>query len=368
MPPVLLSTGDYYGSAAPSPALPLHVLAREGQIKGAALAPASPGYQNATRPTFTAGTFTTLLSTNTDLGRVRVMLEAFIGADQACAAAFQQGQSQFSAALQQTTSGFVLFGSSGGTHRWNFQGGLLVPEFCSFNLGITSPTASGPFTAGGATWIDLTADLNFNARYAVLFVGDSITYAQSAGTNGTTNMCGNNGFPMIVRNHLLSRGISVRHINKGVSGLTSQQALVRLNDNSFYHCVADCDKVALIVDQMGINDALNSNGPTSQSNFNAYLAALQSLRDGYYPNADILYVGPTSTDDTNRSTIGNYRTWKQQYVSNNGGAANGLFYVDASTAYGTDAGSISTYFAETATPHIHPNIAGHAAIANVLGR
>src|SRR5690349_1293311 len=121
MPPVLLSTGEYYGSGAPSPALPLQVLAREGQIKGAALAPASPGYQNATRPTFTAGTFTTLLSTNTDLGRMRLMLEAFIGADQACAAAFQQGQSQFGAALQQTTSGFVLFGANGGTHRWNFQ-------------------------------------------------------------------------------------------------------------------------------------------------------------------------------------------------------------------------------------------------------
>lgn len=367
MPPVILSTGEYYGSAAPSPGVPLHVLAREGQIRGAALAPASPGYQNATRPTFTAGTFTVLLNSNTDYGRIRFMLEAFIGADQACAAAFQQGQSQYSAAIQQATSAFVLFGANGGTHRWNFQGGLLVPEFSSFNIGITSPTASGPFTAAGATWIDLTADLNFNARYVVLFIGDSITYAQSAGSNGTANFNGNSGFPMSIRSHLLSRGVSVRHVNKGVSGMTSGNALVRLNDNSFYHCVADCEKVALIVEMMGMNDAWNSNGPTSQANFNSYLASVRQLRDGYYPNADVLYVGPTSTDDTSRGTIANYRTWKQQYAATNGGTDDGLFYVDASAAYGTSAGDISTYFAETSTPHIHPNIAGHAAITNVLG-
>ena len=367
MSAITLSTGDYYGSPALSPGVPLHVLAREGQIKGASLPPPSPGYQNATRPTFTAGAFTVLMATNTDYGRVRIMLEAFLGADQACAAAFQQGQSQFAGAIGQTTSGFVLFGAGGGNHRWNFQGGLLVPEFSSFNLGITSPTASGPFTAGGATWIDLTADLNFNARYTVLFIGDSITYAQSAGTNGNANFNGNCGFPMALRNHLLSRGVSVRHINKGVSGMTSQQALVRLNDNTFYHCAAECEKVSLLVEAMGMNDALNSNGPTSQPTFNAYLAAVQQIRDGYYPNADVLFVGPTSTDDAGRSTVGNYRTWKQQYAANNGGAANGLFYVDGSTAYGTSAGDISTYFAETATPRIHPNIAGHAAIANVLG-
>src|SRR5581483_7958761 len=103
MPPVILSTGEYYGSPSVVPGLSLHALALEGQIKGASLLPASPGYQNATRPTFTAGSFTVLMSTNTDLGRVRIMLEAFIGADQACAAAFQQGQSQFAAAIQQTT-------------------------------------------------------------------------------------------------------------------------------------------------------------------------------------------------------------------------------------------------------------------------
>lgn len=361
---ITLSTGETYGSPALPPSLPLHALAREGQINGASLLPASPGYQNNVRPTFTAGAFTVLMGTNTDLGRVRIMLEAFIGADQACAVAFQQGQSQFSAAIQQTTSAFALLGANGGTHRWNFQGGLLVPELSSFNVGIISPTASGPFTAGGATWIDLTADLNFGARYVVLFIGDSITYAQSAGTNGTANMCGNHGFPMILRNHLLSRGVSVRQINKGVSGMNSQQALVRLRDNSYYHCVADCEKVALVVDCMGMNDALVT---TSQSNFNAYLAAVQALRDGYYPNADVLFVGPTNTDDPARTTIGNYRTWKQQYASANGAAANGLFYVDASAAYGTDSTSISTYFAETSAPHVHPNIAGHAAIANVLG-
>lgn len=364
MSAITLSTGEYYGSPALLPGLPLHALAREGQINGASLLPPNPGYQNNTRPTFTPGAFTVLMSTVTDLGRMRIMLEAFIGADQACAAAFQQGQSQFSAAILQTTSAFVLFGANGGTHRWNFQGGILVPELSSFSLGITSPTASGPFTAGGLTWIDLTADLNFNARYTILFIGDSITYAQSAGPNGTANMNGNNGFPMIIRNHLLSRGVSVRHINKGVSGMNSQQALVRLNDNSFYHCAAECEKVALIVDCMGMNDAVI---PTTQANFNAYLASVRALRDGYYPNADVLCVGPTSTDDPSRSTIGNYRTWKQQFASSGGGSTAGLFYADGSTAYGTDSTSISTYFAETATPHIHPNIAGHAAIANVLG-
>ena len=354
-------------------------LAREGQINGASLLPPSPGYQNATRPSVTAGTFTVLLSTNTAIGRARFMLEAFIGADQACAVAFQQGQSQFPAAVQQTTSAFVLFGANGGTHRWNFQGSLLVPEFSSFTLGYTNPTTSGAFTAGGMTWVDVTADFNFAAPYVILFIGDSITYSVNAGTNGTTNMNGNNGFPFIIRNHLLNKGVPVRIVNKGVSGMTSLMGLVRLNDNSFYHCVEETDRVALIIDAMGMNDAQTP--ATSQADINAYQNGLLSLLD-YYPNAELIAMSHTGTNDVAGGRVANsgtIRGYKQSWVNSlSAPYASRVHFADGTLAYGGTGGAgqstaadgsinAGTYLAEVSN-QIHPNIAGHAAIvANVLG-
>lgn len=346
----------------------LQRLAREGQLSSMSVVPQyqpTPG----SRPVVTAGAATQLVGSNTALGRLRFMLEANLGVDQAASVWFQGGQSSFSGAIAQTAQGEATFGANGGEKRWNFQGGLIIPEFSSFSLGYVNPTTSGAYASGGATWIDVTADLNFNAPFVIIFIGDSITYAQNSGSTDTANMNGNNGFPMIIRNHLLAKGINVRHINKGVSGMTGPQAQIRLNDNSFYHCVEETDRVCLIIEAMGMNDA--ASGITTQNQFTGYLDSVYALLS-YYPNANLIAMSPTGTNDGGRIPfITSVRQWKQAWVAAKADAR--VTFADGTKAYGGSGGASSTPDGSIASPNladgvIHPGITGNAAIVtNPLG-
>jgi lysophospholipase L1-like esterase len=186
--------------------------------------------------------------------------------------------------------------------------------------------------------------------------GDSIVHTIT-GTNGTAGYNRDSlwAFQLVNRLCELTDG-EVRLINKGFGGSTSVQGAIRI-DEGYY----DVDYDLLIV-SYGMNDA------SSLTTEAAYKQALRDFvihRNRFRPNASVLILGPSSTNDAARSTIGDYRTWAAA-VAAEYGAAHKVYYLDQSPAYGTSAGDLSTYYGESSGNRVHPNLAGHVALYNLI--
>jgi lysophospholipase L1-like esterase len=337
-------------------------LRRESRILTSTSTTPQTGYSTQTRPTVTAGAVLTLDTFTPPIGRAYLITAAEIGADQAASVFVQFSTPAAPTDLGEAASRFGMLGSGGGTVRFDWAGGLLVCEGQSLNLGYMPPTTSAPFVAAGVAGLDLTADFHYDAKRTILWVGDSITQGAgySAGQNGTLGITKDMLHPFAVTNAMRDRGVSVRLVNKGISGMTSTQVANRAAWG-WYDLNYD-----LMVVHIGMNDAATGTA-TPEATYKANLQSLITRRNRYRPRADVLLCGPSSASDPARPNLANYRQWAADVAAAAGnGTANGVYYVDLSAAYGTTAGDIATYYFDT-NPSIHPNIAGHAALASVLG-
>ncbi len=344
-------------------------MAREGEWPQLTLAmPAGYAQSPQVRPVVTPGAFTTLATYRVPFGKVWLLLEANVYGDQGCAVAYQSGQSAYSGSTNQTVSSpFSGIPAGGGSKTWRFNGGLLLQENTFFSLGYTNPTAAGAFCCGGVVAIETQADLNHNAANVILLVCDSIGLAQ-------TVTAGRNGWPFLMRDHLWGKGLDVRHVNKSITGLTVPMAQILANSETYYHCVMEPERVGLIIENLGMNDAVT--GGTSTANYTAGLTNLYTSLLGYYRNAELLSVSHFGTNDVAGGRVANsaaLRQAKQAWVAGLGDSR--VSFADGTLAYGGSGGAGSTIALDGGINAsllndgiIHPGDLGHPLIINnVIG-
>ena len=360
--------------------------------EGIPVASSFTGQNNNPKTTYALGA-TSLFSDQPPIGRSWLMQTASGGGDAGGIGLAAQywnengnapnwGVAGFAGTLATQQAGFIPAG--GGSVKIPLpEGGVLLMENEQMAIIAINPVANGGgiqacLNAGFAS-IELTNDHDYDADYTMAFIGDSITRWTIAGTNGTAGALGKDGFPWQITTALRNRGKRVRHINYGYSGFTSAQALDWMY-GGHYDVPTHLTGIFL-----GTNDAAsNAVAPTP---FQASLTAQIQRRWQLNPTGSVVVWGAPNTDDTTRTpylpalriaanaavqAAGNTGGFSGSALVNPyGGYDNGLggdvVYVDASLAFTASGSDLSNYFAETSTPHIHPNVAGHGKLAASIG-
>jgi lysophospholipase L1-like esterase len=257
-----------------------------------------------------------------------------------------------------------VFGTNGGNivipiRKFLYEGGQAILS------GAASITGSRGYIMAGMQMFTITNDTNFNAKKRILVLGDSIISASIGNDANGIAYTINDLYPGIIRDTLLNAGKSVRLINKGLTGTTTDY--LNKGIKSSYIDGIDYD---LMIVGYGMNDS--SGAAVSVANYTNYLKQAILHRNKFRPTASIIFVAPNQTDVSSRSTIGDYRT-AMYNVANDatlGTTARKVYYYDSSTAFALNAtASADTNFISgdrVAGSRTHPSAAGHQLIATGL--
>lgn len=196
----------------------------------------------------------------------------------------------------------------------------------------------------------VTDDFHFGAKHTVLFAGDSI----GAGTGATRTA---EMWAMLARDHLRVLGNDVRIVLKAIGGTTTaDHETLRATG---YHDIAQC---SLGVYSLGMNDGIQSDSAaTSLANAQAYWTWFRDR----YPNATLIVCGPSPAENNGtESNLVTLRAALSGWVTT--AAHPRLKYITLASAFDRTAGTAFYYSGDTAGSRVHPNVAGHAAIATAF--
>lgn len=125
-------------------------LAQEGRWVGST-GGVPTGFSTATHPTVTAGVAVFVNSLTVPIGRAYVVVSLNAGIDGLGEVLYSFAPSSRTNAYQSNSySGYSLFGTTGGTAQWNFQGGFTIPELGVLRLGSVATTTTGNFCGGSS--------------------------------------------------------------------------------------------------------------------------------------------------------------------------------------------------------------------------
>lgn len=206
----------------------------------------------------------------------------------------------------------------------------------------------------------MTADLNFNAKKTILWIGDSITRGTSIGGTGYNAGSANlqtcatpeDHFAFQVRNHFQRKGTDCRLIIKAMGSYGSKdwEACRKLG-------WLDVGHADVIFYQLGVNDTSQS---TTDQQFTDNINAVIDHRNRKWPKAKIVLVGDTPlNNNTNETRLAQLRTIKSNIATAN--SANEVYYVNLASVF--DRTVLTNYNASDGT---HPNIASNLLIGNAF--
>jgi len=180
------------------------------------------------------------------------------------------------------------------------------------------------------------ANAAVRSRPDIVFIGDSLTEGWTAG---------NPGF------------FSDRRLNRGISGQTSQQMLLR-----FYADVVALRPAAVHI-LAGSNDIAGNTGPTSEEAFRNNIRAMVDIARahdirviiGALPPSDRFWWAPTLRP---AAQIRRLNGWLLDFA-----ATNRLAFVDYHLALSTPDGAMKTGLADDG---VHPNAAGYTIMSDAV--
>lgn len=197
-----------------------------------------------------------------------------------------------------------------------------------------------------------TNDLNFTAQKTVLMIGDSICKG-SLGVRNSFN--GSDIYPWKVRDYFKSKGQDTRLVNKGAGGRTSTDGRAWMLQQFYDILNAD-----LILWNFGMNDVTGGFGAGKQQTYSDNIDAAIAWKQGKYPNAILLMLGPTpAQENTREAALEIARTIVEQRVAN--AADEKVMYLNLGDAFDR---SVNANFSSTdsAGDRLHPSILGHQQI------
>lgn len=201
----------------------------------------------------------------------------------------------------------------------------------------------------GAGGYRITDDFNFGAKKRVLFISDSTL--NGTGPTKTSKM-----WAFLVKAHLVALGYDVRVVLKSVSGSTTADHEGFRAEG--YHDIA---APALVVYGLGINDA---GGGVTDGAYTANVDSMWSWVEKRWSGAKMIVTGVTPLENnTSETRAAGLRTAAQTYVS--GKASPRLKHINLGGAFDR---TNASFYAASDTPgsRVHPNDAGHAAIATTF--
>lgn len=215
------------------------------------------------------------------------------------------------------------------------------------NLTAGSVSYKGAVAAQGCV---LTDDLNLDAKYSALWIGDSVY-------NGTGPTATNKMLPFLIRDWYTSTyALDTRVILRSRSSTTS-------SNWETYRQLGAFDGLApsVVWYEPGINDA---GAAVSSSTYLANVTAFVTYARKKWPKAHVvvLGVGPLENNTSEASAV-TYRSAASSYVS---GLADGyVHFCDLGSSFDR---TVSSNYVGTDTPgsRVHPNDTGHAAEAVVV--
>lgn len=222
------------------------------------------------------------------------------------------------------------------------------------SLNVRNNTTGGSVTYLGGAAVHghiITDDLNYNAPYSILFVGDSTI--NGTGPTKTATM-----YPFLVRDNLRDLGYNSRVILKSRSGSNSSDHEIWRAGG--WHDVANCH---MGVYNVGINDAATGMAAGDISTPGTHVYNLNKFWLGFskrYPGKPLVIVGATPmTNNTYEATAVTHRAAASAYVA--GIASPLLRYVDPTALW--DRANTALY---SAGDGLHYLDAGHALVAGLI--
>lgn len=237
-------------------------------------------------------------------------------------------------AMSGTVFGFEgVFGANGGSlyvpvDKLLYEGGNMT--ISAKVLGNTGDTI--PYFDTFINWTEITADFNYNAKYTMVVIGDSITYSNMGNDANGKTYTGNNLWAFQVRDMLRNSGKDVRLVNKGFGGADSYVASLAVDSNSIYDGISG----DLFIISLQTNDY--GGGAISTSAHTANIAKIVAHIKRDNPNASIVLMNCSARDfgNTNQTTLQTYRdalrSWYNAYNGGNPRAAD-LWFYDQSQAF-----------------------------------
>lgn len=217
---------------------------------------------------------------------------------------------------------------------------------CTNYLGTTPGTDKIPASVTVQSVL-MTDDFNYNAAKTIMLVGDSI----GALTGATKTAF---GWPMIARDYLRAQGEDVRIVLKALGGTTTGDHET-LRQGGFH----DISSVNVCFYALGMNNANQSIATASG------LADMQSFWNWFkfrYPGKMMVVIGPSPAENnTTETNLVALRAAAADWVTSVNSPL--LKFISLADAFDRTQGLAVYLSTDTAGSRIHPNDAGHAAVA-----
>jgi hypothetical protein len=260
----------------------------------------------------------------------------------------------------------VAIGANGGSATIPFAGGYLMGEN---SLAVIRYKTAGTVARRVSYVIsgyEVPGDMHPDAAIPLVVLGDSISAGGNLGNDAS-------GRAYLGKWNWHAKFVSLARTagkDVGLHGLYAEDG--KTLEEMAYHLVRGMypSDWAVMIVALGMNDAALSNY-TSTAQLQGWMQEIIDYRDRNFPGEGrkIVFCGPSSTDETGRTTanrIGNVRSAIQDKVASAGGTSKNLMYVDWSQAFPlandptTDLNNKASE--RTAGTRVHPSGIGSSVI------